>query len=358
MSSRLSSKSQSASEFLLRSEMLKSIVQLPEEVDKYFTVVSVLGEGSFGRAVKVLKKDNGSIKHIPRYSAMKIIEFNPLYMSMVKRELGVIKSLKSRHIAKYYGAYMDSKTKTIRLFMELVSGFGLDNPPTDLTVEQKNKIANGMLKGMRYIHSQGIVHSDVKPENIMVSVSPSGNMTSKFIDFGLAYDKQTDSNEFQGSLVYSWIYYILKFPTVKGSHAVHAMNKVNDWWGLMLTTLCLFKVKKFEYSCNVGAMKVFCLQFTHVQSIPKLDPVLLSAWSDNDFLNPCYKKENFPLKNIVSQVLPRKGLGGELLKVFKLLMLLLPRAYELLSFEDNKTLHPVLSDSEFLLRLVQELGRN
>jgi mitogen-activated protein kinase kinase kinase len=39
-----------------------------------------------------------------------------------------------------------------------------------------------MLQGLQYLHSQGVEHRDVKPENILLGY----NSTIKFVDFGAA----------------------------------------------------------------------------------------------------------------------------------------------------------------------------
>ena len=87
------------------------------------------------------------------------------------------------NIVKYYETYNDHKF--IYLCMELCTGGELFKK-----IEKENKInesiaAKYMIKlisALQHCHSQGIVHRDIKPDNIMFGCH--GEV--KFIDFGFA----------------------------------------------------------------------------------------------------------------------------------------------------------------------------
>jgi nucleotide-binding universal stress UspA family protein len=56
---------------------------------------------------------------------------------------------------------------------------------TKLSLDFALKLAIQIGEGLQYLHSQGIIHLDIKPENIMVTP----DNTAKILDFGLAYKK-------------------------------------------------------------------------------------------------------------------------------------------------------------------------
>jgi serine/threonine-protein kinase len=76
------------------------------------------------------------------------------------------------------------KTKRGFLVMELVDGWNMRKhiQEQDLTTFQAVELVITVCGGLEFIHHHGIVHGDMKPENILIS--PSGAV--KIADFGLS----------------------------------------------------------------------------------------------------------------------------------------------------------------------------
>lgn len=71
------------------------------------------------------------------------------------------------------------------LTMEYVEGETLDRFLHHATRAERRQISLSLLKAMAYIHSEGICHLDLKPQNIMV-VGHGDAVSAKIVDFGMS----------------------------------------------------------------------------------------------------------------------------------------------------------------------------
>lgn len=101
----------------------------------------------------------------------------------IKKEINVMRKLKHDCIIDYIGQKIDKSNNgyIIKIFMEDVCGKSLDVLfNLTLTPHFINMIALQILIGLEYMHSQNIVHKDIKAKNILLS--NAGEI--KIIDFG------------------------------------------------------------------------------------------------------------------------------------------------------------------------------
>ena len=57
-----------------------------------------------------------------------------------------------------------------------------------------------LLRGLKYVHSAGILHRDLKPSNVLVAYDADGKPQPKVIDFGVAKALSRYANlEMEGS---------------------------------------------------------------------------------------------------------------------------------------------------------------
>lgn len=109
------------------------------------------------------------------------------FVKRFKREAAILAKLKHENIVSIIDFYEKENDKFIVL--EYIKGKSLKN-----LINEKGKIPfdyaliiiKDILKGLNYIHSQQILHRDLKPDNIMLSE----NGTAKITDFGLAFGKE------------------------------------------------------------------------------------------------------------------------------------------------------------------------
>ncbi|GMT36215.1 hypothetical protein PFISCL1PPCAC_27512 [Pristionchus fissidentatus] len=149
-----------------------------------------LGEGKFGKVFQCRERSTGL------ELAAKFIKIRKdADKATVEREVSIMTQMRHPRIAQIYDAFY-AGTNDVILLMEIVRGGELFNRVAEesyiLTEKAVAMIVCQICEAIDYIHSQHIIHLDIKPENIMC-VSETGNRI-KLIDFGLAqyYDGSKD----------------------------------------------------------------------------------------------------------------------------------------------------------------------
>lgn len=101
-------------------------------------------------------------------------------------EMGVLSKLRHPNIVSFFG--YSHYNKSLCLVTEYVAGGDLNKYIYDGSVsfpqEKRIAIAKSICAGMVYLHSQNVMHRDLKPGNILVTNWDAG--TVKICDFGLS----------------------------------------------------------------------------------------------------------------------------------------------------------------------------
>jgi serine/threonine-protein kinase len=87
------------------------------------------------------------------------------------------------------------------IVMEMVEGFALDRFAGELSFEQKARLLREVARGLAAAHQRGLVHRDLKPDNIRVGP----DMRPRILDFGLALSLEEAgrlTGEFAGTPLY------------------------------------------------------------------------------------------------------------------------------------------------------------
>ena len=108
----------------------------------------------------------------------------------LKQELGILLSCDHPNIVKLYEVYLDHKY--IHLVQEPLEGGEIDPadmPDNRFTEALAAKVVRQSLQALNYLHGLGIVHRDLKTENIMFV---KDKKFVKLIDFGFANFYQTN----------------------------------------------------------------------------------------------------------------------------------------------------------------------
>lgn len=150
----------------------------------------LLGQGAFGRVYLCYDVDTG------RELASKQVQFDPespetsKEVSALECEIQLLKNLHHERIVQYYGCLRDHSEKTLTIFMEYMPGGSVKDQLKAygaLTENVTRKYTRQILEGMSYLHSNMIVHRDIKGANILRD--SEGNV--KLGDFGASKRLQT-----------------------------------------------------------------------------------------------------------------------------------------------------------------------
>lgn len=121
-----------------------------------------------------------------RQAALKVLPaaftYDSQWMARFEQEARVLASLNHPHIAAIYGLEESGDLRAIA--MELVEGSTLAKRMESGPIPETDslEIARQIADALQYAHSNGIIHCDLKPANIMVT----GQGQAKLLDFGIA----------------------------------------------------------------------------------------------------------------------------------------------------------------------------
>ncbi|CAB1327972.1 unnamed protein product [Coregonus sp. 'balchen'] len=150
----------------------------------------LLGQGAFGRVFLCYDADTG------RELAVKQVQFDPespetsKEVSALECEIQLLKNLCHERIVQYYGCLRDSNERTLSIFMEYMPGGSIKDQLKSygaLTENVTRRYTRQILEGVSYLHSNMIVHRDIKGANILRD--SVGNV--KLGDFGASRRLQT-----------------------------------------------------------------------------------------------------------------------------------------------------------------------
>ncbi|GBG26237.1 Protein kinase, putative [Hondaea fermentalgiana] len=149
-----------------------------EEYDRAYEEGATLGEGITGCVKEVTHEASG------KRFAMKSINLDRIDKAQVKElktEIGILKQLDHPNIVRLHEVYQNKNN--IRIIMELLTGGDLARRKLE-TEESIRRVIFQLVSACRYWHARGVVHRDLKLENIMFS-NNSEDSDVKVIDFGL-----------------------------------------------------------------------------------------------------------------------------------------------------------------------------
>lgn len=150
----------------------------------FYELKESLGQGKYG----IVKK--GIHKKTQKEVAVKIVKKKDLSIKdqeLLKREIEVLKICQHPNIIKLDDVFENQDY--LYIVMEYLSGGDffsfLEKRKFRLSEDNARRISHQLAAALYYLHSFGIAHRDMKPENILM-VKPTDDSDVKLVDFGLS----------------------------------------------------------------------------------------------------------------------------------------------------------------------------
>lgn len=141
-------------------------------------------------AIKVLKEEYSN---------------DPQYLRRLSREARAMVTLKNEHIVTLYDMGNDGDIHY--LILEYVNGITLRELMDEngaMKPREATEIICDVLDGLSHAHKMGLIHRDVKPQNIMVTEDGCIKLT----DFGIAKFTDNSTKTYEGTEAMGSVYYI------------------------------------------------------------------------------------------------------------------------------------------------------
>ncbi|KAG0129791.1 kinase-like domain-containing protein [Tuber indicum] len=110
---------------------------------------------------------------------------NPLYL--IREEIAILKKLHHENVVHLVEVLDDPEGDSLYMVLEMcekgvVMKVGLDDTAEPYPEEKCRLWFRDMILGIEYLHSQGVVHRDIKPDNLLLSKDD----VLKIVDFGVS----------------------------------------------------------------------------------------------------------------------------------------------------------------------------
>ena len=174
-----SSESKKMIEYIKSFAMKHNYNEYPKTTIDFYKIGRSVGHGAFGKVNIGLHVLSGHIVAIKSFNKSKQL----FSRSKINYEIKLMKKLRgNKNIVKLFEYVETDKYNCI--IMENVPGgnlLSLIRKRTKLPENTSRYIFKQIIEAIKYIHSQGIAHRDIKPDNILIDL----NNTIKICDFGV-----------------------------------------------------------------------------------------------------------------------------------------------------------------------------
>ncbi|MBX7148953.1 sigma 54-interacting transcriptional regulator [bacterium] len=153
------------------------------KIDNRYSIIRPLGGGLSGEVFAVADDDGEKALKF-----LKKVQFNVSKdeaLQSFKNEFSILSELNHPHIARILDFGFDTRQEKYFFTTELVCGRDFFAATAESSFDEIEMLAVEVLRALNYLHSRGIFHLDIKPQNVLVG-EEGGVKKAKLIDFGLA----------------------------------------------------------------------------------------------------------------------------------------------------------------------------
>jgi serine/threonine-protein kinase len=164
---------------------------LGRRVDLYFILRVLLGRGGMGAAYLA---EHEALSHVKCVIKLVLVEMlhHPMIISRYHNEAKALAVLKHDGIVKLHGLGV-LEDGQLYLRLEYVEGTSLDRYVAEhggrLPLRKAVNFIFQLCSALQHAHDRGVIHRDLKPDNLMVEIDPQGAHVKeriKILDFGIA----------------------------------------------------------------------------------------------------------------------------------------------------------------------------
>lgn len=165
----------------LHDRWMRALQAVCGNVTDFYDFGKLIGRGAYSEVFIARDKQRNEL------CAVKVLErSNGEHAKLIDRELAVLRMLNHANIVQIYDIF-DSARETYVVMEYLAGGELLDliTESDHLSERNSKHVIREVLQAIQYLHARGIVHRDVKPENILC-VNRAWPLRVKLTDFGLS----------------------------------------------------------------------------------------------------------------------------------------------------------------------------
>ncbi len=170
----------------------------------------MLGHGGQGTVARVVDTTTGAVRAL---KLMRVVGLGDTTLERMRREARLLAQVTHPGLVRCHEFFERYADGTAGLVMDLVEGRTLGDLSADprMTPEHRWAALRGVADALAHLHARGLVHRDVKEDNVLVSDrfhdDPTAPGAVKLVDFGIAVeagnpDGITQVGGFIGTLPY------------------------------------------------------------------------------------------------------------------------------------------------------------